>query len=436
MLSGLTFLTTCIEYIGNGRTATCRIRTYCDNKALVDELQWEKTHSKASEALKPEFDMLVTIEKTNERLDEIAEMRYPPVHVKGHQDETIPIHMLSLPARLNIEADALATKALSEVTPETRFLDIIKTEYCRAYIVNKNENENRRETMTRGEAKMLKEKLLGKQLIQYLEERFGFDEEKRTIEKVNFDGLRLAKRSMDAAEIRYANKLSVGWLPTGNKLELYGDVVTKCHRCNSTETVDHIVRCPENTRASAQIAVELQTYLGKIRTDPEISRALCRGIHRWVTQGDHGRTEFRSEGRDFRKASKEQAEIGWDLAMRGWLANKWGRLQQAWIEENGDGEDREQAGNTWSAKVSLWLIRKSREFWNDRNMQRQENSSPDDPGISRATKESDEKIARLYARENNIPQRDRDIFNMPLEKRLQTTLKQKRLWLKRVTPWC
>jgi hypothetical protein len=433
MLSALTFLKTWIEYAGRGRTAKCRIRTYCDNKVLVDELQWEKTHSKAKEAMKPEFDMLVAIEKTNEKLDKISEMRYPPVHVKGHQDKTTPTHLLSLPARLNIRADKLATEALSAVTEATRFMDIIRTKHCGAFIVNKNERENRKETMTRGEATMLKEKLLGKHLLKYYKERFNFDEGSGTIDDVNFKGLRIARKSMDASEIRYVNKLSIGWLPTGNKLELYGDTVTKCHRCNNKETVDHIVQCPANRRAAGQIAVDLQTYLEKIKTAPEISRLLCRGVHRWIMHDDDGKTENRNDSRKWRTLSKVQATIGWHLAMRGWLSKQWAKMQQAWIEENNE-ENREQDGENWSAKVSLWLIRKSREFWTERNTQRQESSSPDDPGVSRATKETDEKIKRLYAREMNVAQRDRDIFRIPLETRLRMALKQKQYWLNRTTP--
>jgi hypothetical protein len=84
MLSVVSFLVAYLEVKPKKLPAKCKIQSYCNNKSLVNKLQWEKTHSKANEALKPKFDMLVAIEKTNERLEQLAEMRYPCEHVKGH----------------------------------------------------------------------------------------------------------------------------------------------------------------------------------------------------------------------------------------------------------------------------------------------------------------------------------------------------------------
>jgi ribonuclease HI len=369
MLSAATFLVAYLEVKPHRLPAKCKIRSYCDNKSLVEELQWEKTHSKANEALKPEFDMLKAIEKTNERLAQLAEMRYPCEHVKGHQDDTVPMQELSLPARLNIRADALATEALKSIKSGNEFLEIIKTPHCGAFIINKNRKENRNETMTRGEAKTLREKLPGMQLMHYFEERFGFDTQKKTIDGVNFDGLRLAFNDFDAGERKYYNKLSTGWLPTGKKVELYGDTVTYCHLCKGKETVDHIMQCPENKAQSAQVAVDLQTYLGKIHTDPTITKLLCRGIHRWLLHDENTSKSLATDGEDGTRAMKAQSEIGWHIAMRGWLSKEWGKMQERWIERNRLDNKREHSGNSWSAQVSRWLKRKSREFWTERNHQ-------------------------------------------------------------------
>jgi hypothetical protein len=46
--------------------------------------------------------------------------------------------------------------------------------------------------------------------------------------------LRLAFNDLDAGERKYYNKLSVGWLQTGKKLELYGDTITYCHGARLT----------------------------------------------------------------------------------------------------------------------------------------------------------------------------------------------------------
>jgi ribonuclease HI len=405
MLSATAFLVAYIDLFPNTGTAKCRIRAYCDNKSLVDELQWEKTHNKASEALKPEFDMLVAIERTNERLDNIAEMRYPCEHVKGHQDKTIPMHELSLPARLNIRADVLATDELQNVERGNEFMEMIRTPHCGAFIINKNIQERRNETMTRGEAKALKEKYLQQQLMEYFEERFGFDTTKKTIDDVNFEGLRLAIKDLDGGERKYYSKLSIGWLPTGKKLELYGDAITYCHRCKGDETADHIIQCPANKTLAAQIAMDLQTYLAEIHTDPTITRLFCRGIHRWIMHNENASEPLATDDEDGSIAMEAQNRIGWHLAMRGWMSKQWARMQESWAKRRKSNQNREHSGNTWSAKVSKWLIRKSKEFWTERNHQRQESSSPDDQGTSRAEKEVNARMERLYARDELSPKR-------------------------------
>jgi hypothetical protein len=141
-----------------------------------------------------------------------------------------------------------------------------------------------------------------------------------------------------------------------------------------------------------------------------------------------------TDGRKGRRTMKAQSEIGWRVAMRGWLSREWSAMQEKWLERNRSEQNREHSGNTWSAKVSRWLIRKSREFWTERNHQRQENSSPDDQGISRAEKDVNDRLERLYAREMNVAQRDREIFRIPINTRKRMSIRQKQTWLDRVTP--
>jgi hypothetical protein len=71
-------------------------------------------------------------------------------------------------------------------------------------------------------------------------------------------------------------------------------------------------------------------------------------------------------------------------------------MQEKWIKRNRCDQYCGYSGNMWSVKVSRWLIRKCQKFWTERNLQWQDNSSPDDQGISRAEKEVNARIERLY----------------------------------------
>jgi hypothetical protein len=108
----------------------CNVYSYCDNLALVQVSQWKNKLDDISDMLKPEFDLLVAIHRTNEELRTRATKLQQPKHVKGHQETRTPVHLLSLEAQLNMEADALATEALTGVLVNDRVMLPIDNPHC------------------------------------------------------------------------------------------------------------------------------------------------------------------------------------------------------------------------------------------------------------------------------------------------------------------
>ena len=84
---------------------------YCDNEGLLKKLEVFRKYNNAVTAncLKSEWDIVSSIHTTHTRF------QWPPFlyHVKGHQDDHHDLEDLDLPTIMNIEADALATQALT-----------------------------------------------------------------------------------------------------------------------------------------------------------------------------------------------------------------------------------------------------------------------------------------------------------------------------------
>jgi hypothetical protein len=237
------------------------------------------------------------------------------------------------------------------------------------------------------------------------------------------------EKSMGIRERKYAIKLTTGWLPTGTRLEKYGHVVTKCHKCGGRETVNHIMQCPARCRDKQETVQELNKMLEKLKTTDDVRHALVRGIELWINGKRILKTIAISERT--RKAVETQNRIGWDMAMRGRLANEWAVIQ----EHNGDGLPRGRAGkrlgDSWSAHISSFLIQESRRYWKKRNEERQKSSSPEEPDRSRPEVEAETRVRNLYNRVNELAEQDRGIFDVPLERRLQLPVKHQELWADR-----
>lgn len=131
------------------------------------------------------------------------------------------------------------------------------------------------------------------------------------------------------------------------------------------------------------------------------------------------------------EAVRIQNSIGWNLAMRGILAEQWAAIQ----ETTDDGVERPEhtMGDAWSAKVGAWLMTQSRLYWDGRNNVRQKQPSPEVTDKSRATVEMEAKVRHLYSRIDELAVHDQGLFHIPLEDRLRSKTKYLAAWWKSTT---
>jgi hypothetical protein len=216
---------------------------------------------------------------------------------------------------------------------------------------------------TRAETFQLRWKWRESEFQGYLIDRWGL--ETGDIQRINWAGYRLARNKMTLAVRTFSTKLLIGWLAAGTRMEKYGNRLTNCHRCNGVETVDHIFRCPENRNVFSSFLTDFESFLVSIKTKPAIIDDMLRGIQLWAAEENNsGFTATQRETQRYQES--EQARVGFNLMLRGILASDWSKRQQVFII-NTRGAVRGTEADTWSSKITTWLINKSHTIWKARN---------------------------------------------------------------------
>jgi hypothetical protein len=116
-------------------------------------------------------------------------------------------------------------------------------------------------------------------------------------------------------------------------------------------------------------------------------------------------------GNEIQDIIEKQKQIGWQYIIRGFFAEAWGAQQELYMRSN----DKAIVGDSWSAKISQWWIEKMYKKWRKRN---NEIHTPL-VGPSRDEAETLTQVRLLYEHEHEILEQDRNIFNMPMERRLE-----------------
>jgi len=107
--AGLLFILLAFEY--TEMRPEGKLKAQLDNTGNMKKLEWLKKFRLAqySSPFDPEWDILISIHDILQRFDTEPTIS----HVKGHQDDNTVLSELSVDAKLNIEADALATEELN-----------------------------------------------------------------------------------------------------------------------------------------------------------------------------------------------------------------------------------------------------------------------------------------------------------------------------------
>jgi hypothetical protein len=130
---------------------------------------------------------------------------------------------------------------------------------------------------------------------------------------------------------------------------------------------------------------------------------------------------------EYRHAVKSQEKIGWHRFTRGYLSTNWSVLQDNFCLMN----NHKQLGDSWSAKDSLWWIKKTHDIW----MQRNDIQHNQQPGLqSRLEAEVLHNVQQLYQQYDSLPSIDKEILDLPLDERIKQPIPTLKRWLDITAP--
>jgi hypothetical protein len=405
----------------------CTIRNYCDNSELIKQTSFQYCDPTwYNNPLQADFDLI------NEIRIETRELRWrvsklcDGVHVKGHQDKKTPIHLLDRPAALNVEADAEATKALKDLVGGANSLPMIATPHGAAWLMNGND------VVSSKEQALARYKWAELQIQEFYTKKMGLL--LVSLHLISWTASRLARIKMSAAERSFHTKLGIGWVATGERQELYGKQVTACHRCGGVETQEHLFKCPNNATRQADFLVRLDDHLVRCKTHEAIRRDILQGVSEYLQEPEEPKEQRHLRKRYVKKrqsAAEQQSEIGWHRFLRGTIVTQW-CVDQELATRDADPTST-VLGDSWGAKLVLWLVREARDCWLVRNHELfKPDDDEDDEFVPRHVEEVQQRVRVLYGRQNRIRENDRVIFAVPLEQRLTLEWKTLRNWVDRM----
>ena len=309
-------ITTLNEAVRKHKRAPMAIRLYCDNKSAVDianEIQKASKNTFARggvvNALMAEYDV---IQRLATVLDD-APSQLRMIHIKAHQDNDKPAESLSVPARLNVMADKLATKALQEGLGTTIAGMLPGTEVL---------VHTAKGTITRRMAQTARYDKGAEEIRKHIQKKNEWtDNMMDSIDWEQHSALQRRHRDRTVQVTKLTHKL----VPTNTVRHRYKLISEPtCPLCGSEpETMYHVVRCQHSTRKEWRQKLEQRlSEVGKQqRAPPDIVKAFIGG---WVSWTENEEIEIPvGASTAIQTAMRQQEDIGWHQLLHGRAVRAW-----------------------------------------------------------------------------------------------------------------
>ena len=165
---------------------------------------------------------------------------------------------------------------------------------------------------------------------------------------------------------KFVIKWATDMLPVGKRQKQIRQAETsRCPRCTGVETTWHVARCThkDNVHIRNSSLRQLDSWLRKLKTDPNIVRALMLILPLWYEKRLARTYCPILVSNDVKQAVSEQHNIGWDNFVTGFWTQSWAEVQHRHFKRL----KLRYSGRRWAAKVSgrLWQLLKS--HWDHRN---------------------------------------------------------------------
>lgn len=417
---------------------TSKAILHVDNRASITRVKRMQKKYARRKRMGHDADILACIEATMKELP----VRLKLAWVKGHQDKETPYESLPIAGRMNVDADRLAEqfRLRMEAGLESVIREGLHVPSMGISISVRGVRITSRYSHT------IRAMIQGRKHREYLQERHGWNNE--TWRMIDHGSLTTAYLCQGPLQRIQCSKMMHGWLNTGRqKKKISPNAVDshKCPRCGEPdESQEHILRCPA---ASAHRTRYVLVYnmCKEITPNPRcpVQRIFATCVKSWLENSETPQPDVSTvhdEQSDYlRTALWEQEQIGWHLAMRGYVSRHWKKAVAANPRlvsvEPVSTEDKtkrkptpEEAADNWMRKLLLHLWEFGYAMWEHRNNVLHDAQLEASRRIRDAA--MNEEIIKLYGNANKYAAQDRWLFEqMPLALRLKKPRRSRKRWL-------
>jgi hypothetical protein len=329
----------------------------CDNKSVVETINTLQNYSPSIKSYNSaDFDIIDTIRKKWKTItNKNVEIKIK--HIKGHQDRIKKT--LSINDSLNVAADILATKSLSDKQPISKFNELTDASMHidKLFVTHKHK-------------KILRQNYLSVELREYLRESNKWT--KNQTEIIWWDIHEASLQELSKAKRRFMQKFIHKKLPCNYRQQKYYNYKSAiCMSCKEDiETQDHIFRCqscPKRNKLRSDYFLKLSILMENHRTNEPTKVLFLQNVKNWFN--NMPTTQAQTIAPDATKtlmlASTQQNDIGWDHWIKGRWSQEWATLQNYDIKHNDSGKiyatskkwAEEIVGLTWELIHQIWLER-------------------------------------------------------------------------------
>ena len=246
---------------------------YTDSESMITKLKKMNEYPTAKHrmTLHPEWDVLYALHHTLESFPKRPTIEW----VESHQDDHKANRNLSFGAKLNIQADKLATIGLQSLKCKPRVP--MAPSSCVQIHMNGT-------TITREFRKEVRLRVHKQKLSEYYCARFRWSS--RLITRIDWSIFGPAYIRRTKKKFVWTHKFHNRKLPTGERMKNRGGLEDeRCCSCGALlETDDHLFQCPKRP----QFHRRLLTVVGEMQTilDPTLYYILYDGIYNFITDSN------------------------------------------------------------------------------------------------------------------------------------------------------
>ena len=399
---------------------------YCDNMSVVQRIHWAEQRSirSPSECIQPDADVQLQIEALYQEMGDVIKTH----HVKGHQDDKGPgadkddtgerLKKLSWEARLNIQADKLATKCRREISQQ----DLEEPQHlfpaCQAHLKIDGV------VITRSIKEAIREAWNTKDLRKHYNKKH-----KWTNQIMNTIDWEVSGRLLTRMEY-YQHRFVVRYI--NNRLPLRGekfmnseDILCPCCGMDK-ETAAHFRVCNQNIEKWEEVQEELSKAYKTYNVDPMLRILINRIVHNKDMSSPRHHIPIVVWKR-YRTLCHQQQKIGWCQILLGRWALEWNKLQRLYCKDHGKDNKLKKDNELWLGTITQIFWNHARLRWYARN-----NSIFKTKDNQYKTERTNllHRIESLYSRADEMQQQDRKIFGTALEKWKEASITNLRRWIK------